>query len=236
MLDESGSIGSTSGAQQAVINGSKAFVNGLVDSGAQLAVIEFNSSARTVPLGSPATVYNNVTSQFASGPFANYISSDYDPSGYTNWEDALAEVGALNPKPELVVFLTDGDPTARGNGSGADSGFPNGSYLTMNPAFTQSNNLKASGLHMFAIGVGAALTNERQQGARARDLGAEGVPGTSAARGRLHGDLRLPTTGRGPRHDRPCALFGACQGDEARRRTGRRHRTRPRTGGSSTAP
>ena len=58
------------------------------------------------------------------------------------------------------MFLTDGDPTARGNGSGADSGFPNGSYLTMNPAFTQSNNLKASGLHMFAIGVGAALTNE----------------------------------------------------------------------------
>ena len=51
VLDESGSIGSTSGAQQAVINGSKAFVNGLVDSGAQLAVIEFNSSARTVPLG-----------------------------------------------------------------------------------------------------------------------------------------------------------------------------------------
>ena len=159
VLDESGSIGSTSGAQQAVINGSKAFVNGLVDSGAQLAVIEFNSSARTVPLGNPATVYNNVTSQFASGPFSNYISGEYDPSGYTNWEDALAEVGALNPRPELVVFLTDGDPTARGNGSGADSGFPNGSYLTMNPAFTQSNNLKASGLHMFAIGVGAALTN-----------------------------------------------------------------------------
>ena len=36
VLDESGSIGSTNGAQQAVINGSKAFVNGLVDSGAQL--------------------------------------------------------------------------------------------------------------------------------------------------------------------------------------------------------
>ena len=76
-----------------MINGSKAFVNGLVDSGAQLAVIDFNSSARTVPLGSPASVYNNVTSQFASGPFANYINGEYDPSGWTNWEDAFVEVG-----------------------------------------------------------------------------------------------------------------------------------------------
>ena len=62
-----------------MINGSKAFVNGLVDSGAQLAVIEFNSSARTVSLG--GLIYNNVTSQFASGPFASYINGDYDPSG-----------------------------------------------------------------------------------------------------------------------------------------------------------
>ena len=161
VLDESGSIGSTNGAQQAVINGSKAFVNGLVDSGAQLAVIEFNSSARTVPLG--GLVYNNVTAQFASGPFASYISNDYDPSGYTNWQDALVEVAALSPKPELVVFLTDGDPTARGSGSGADTNFPNGSYLVMNPAFTQSNGLKAGGLHMFAIGVGAALTNDNSK-------------------------------------------------------------------------
>ena len=161
VLDESGSIGSTSGAQQAVISGSKAFVNGLVDSGAQLAVIDFNSSARTVSLGSPASVYNNVTSAFASGPFASYINGQYDPSGWTNWQDAFVEVGYLSPSPELVVFLTDGDPTARN--PGPDTGFPNGSYLTMNPAFTEANGLKQRGLHMFAIGVGAALTNENSK-------------------------------------------------------------------------
>ena len=33
----------------------------------------------------------------------------------------------------------------------------------MNPAFTQSNGLKAGGLHMFAIGVGAALTNDNSK-------------------------------------------------------------------------
>ena len=56
------------------------------------------------------------------------------------------------------MFLTDGDPIARN--PGPDTGFPNGSYLAMNPAFTEANGLKASGLHMFAIGVGAALSNE----------------------------------------------------------------------------
>ena len=163
VLDESGSIGDTPGARQAVIDGSKAFVNGLVDSGAQLAVLEFNSSARTVSLGSgipgsPLRVYNNVTPAFAAGPFANYINGQYNPDGWTNWEDAFHEVSDLTPRPELVVFLTDGDPTARN--PGPDTGFPNGSYLAMNPAFTEANGLKASGLHMFAIGVGAALSNE----------------------------------------------------------------------------
>ena len=156
VLDESGSIGSTSGAQQAVISGSKAFVNGLVDSGARLAVIDFNSSARTVSL-SPDGVYNNVTSAFASGPFASYINGQYDPSGWTNWQDAFVEVGFLSPMPELVVFLTDGDPTARN--PGPDTGFPNGSYLAMNPAFTEANGARQRGIHVFAIGVGAALTN-----------------------------------------------------------------------------
>ena len=144
-----------------MINGSKAFVNGLVDSGAQLAVIDFSSTAGTVLLG--GQVYNNVTSAFATGPFATYINSNYNPNGWTNWEAAFAQVSALSTKPELVVFLTDGDPTAFGTSSNPSTGFPNGSYLAMDPAFTRANGLKASGLHMFAIGVGAALSNNNSR-------------------------------------------------------------------------
>ena len=204
-----------------MINGSKAFVNGLVDSGAQLAVLDFSSTRAHRLLSTQ--VYNSVTSQFATGPFANYINNSYNPSGWTNWEDAFAQVSALSTRPELVVFLTDGDPTARFTSSNPETGFPNGSYLAMDPAFTRANALKASGLHMFAIGVGAALSNNEQQGAPARDLGAERVPGVPAARGRLHGDLRLQAVGGGPRDDRTRALLGARQGDEARRRGRRRH-------------
>ena len=163
VLDESGSIGTTPGATQAVRNGAKAFVNGLIDSGAQLAVVDFSSSAETVPLGTPAQVYNDVTDQFAAGPFNSYINGKYNPGGYTNWQDALLEVNGLDPKPEFVVLVTDGDPTARNTATGAETGFPDGSYSVIDPAFTAANQLKSSGVHMFAMGVGAALTNPGSQ-------------------------------------------------------------------------
>ena len=88
VLDESGSIGTTPGATQAVRNGAKAFVNGLIDSGAQLAVVDSalrrDGSARHAP-----QVYNDVTDHFVHGPFNSYINGKYNPGGYTNWQDAL---------------------------------------------------------------------------------------------------------------------------------------------------
>jgi uncharacterized repeat protein (TIGR01451 family) len=163
VLDASGSIGTTQGATKAVRDGATAFVDGLVDSGAQLAVLDFSTTARTRQLGTPPQTYNTVTQSFASGPFASYINNTYNPSGYTNWQDALQSLNSLNPKPEFVVFVTDGDPTARNTATGAETGFPDGSYSVMNPAFLAANQLKGAGAHMFAMGVGAALTNAGSQ-------------------------------------------------------------------------
>src|SRR5262249_58604601 len=47
--------------------------------------------------------------------------------------------------------------------TGTETGFPDGSYSVMNPAFIAANQLKAGGAHMFAMGVGAALTNAGSQ-------------------------------------------------------------------------
>ena len=174
VLDESYSIQQTSGAATGVRNGARAFMNGLVGSGAQVAVIEFNSQARTVSLG--PTAYNAVTSTFVSGSFERYISgsgpgetyspgSYSSPNYYTNWDDAFVKAQALAPKPQLVVFLTDGDPTARNitTSPGFQTGFTNGSYAALNPAFNDANAVKASGTHIFVIGVGAALTSSDSQ-------------------------------------------------------------------------
>ncbi len=172
VLDESGSIGSVTDGIKNVRDGAKAFVNGLAGTGSQLAVIEFNTQSRTIPLS--GATYNEITTAYANGPFATYINgagptSDtrYNPKDYsgnnqyTNWQDALLDTNALGPLPELVVFITDGDPTARNTSSGAETGFTDGSYLVMNPAFIAANALKGNAVtsRIFALGVGAAVTD-----------------------------------------------------------------------------
>jgi hypothetical protein len=78
-------------------------------------------------------------------------------------------VRAIAPQPQLVVFLTDGDPTARNtSATTAQTGFPDGSYAALNPAFAQANTLKAlapagSGAHLFVVGVGAGVTSPDSQ-------------------------------------------------------------------------
>ena len=167
VLDESYSIYQTSGAVAAVRAGALAFANGLIDTGAQVAVVEFNSQARTVPLS--GNVYNTITPAFTGGAFTNYVNalgpgetyspgSYSSPNYYTNWQDAFTKVSALPQRPDLVVFLTDGDPTARSTGATTfETGFPEGSYLTLQPAFAGANALKNAGAHVLAMGVGAAV-------------------------------------------------------------------------------
>ena len=227
MLDESYSIHQTSGAETGVRNGARAFMNGLVGSGAQVAVIEFNSQARTVSLG--PTAYNAVTSTFVSGPFERYISgsgpgetyspgSYSSPNYYTNWDDAFVKAQALSPKPQLVVFLTDGDPTARNitTSPGFQTGFTNGSYAALNPAFNDANAVKASGTHVFVIGVGAALTSSDSQVPAAVDLGQRPVPAEQPPRLRLHAHHQLLAAPGSALADQLRALLGAGTRHEAR--------------------
>ena len=172
VLDESGSIGNTSGATAAVRDGAKAFVQGLDDTATQIAVIEFNSQARTILL--QGKTYNTVDDAYITA-FAKYVNGgsnpSYDPKAYTgsdqwtNWQDALTDSKALTPNPNMVVFLTDGDPTAYGTGSATPvTGLTDGSTLAMNPAFDAANILRAAMTHMFVIGVGAALSDPASRG------------------------------------------------------------------------
>src|SRR5262249_26335788 len=89
----------------------------------------------------------------------------YNPATWTNWSDAFTRVGELSPQPQLVVFLTDGDPTARTVSGTNQTGYPDGSYIWLNPAFDQANALKAppNRTHIFVVGVGEGLTSPSSQ-------------------------------------------------------------------------
>jgi uncharacterized repeat protein (TIGR01451 family) len=168
VLDESGSIQSTAGAETAVRSAANAFANGLADTGSQLAVIEFGTSAKrvfdytTVTSGAGGTLATTFQPYFngtASSP-ADVYDSPSQTGQFTNWQDALEEVNLLNTASgvaPLVVFVTDGDPTATGTSAPFATNVASATALT--PAIVQANAVKAQGSHILAVGVGAALNN-----------------------------------------------------------------------------
>jgi uncharacterized repeat protein (TIGR01451 family) len=180
VLDESGSINNTQGATTGVRNAANAFIGALSGTGSQVGIVEFNTRAR-FPVPYTAVTPTSVTNLFT--PYVNDTNGaaeGYNPGAYsgsqvwTNWDDALQEVqlanaNAANPDADLVVFVTDGDPTAYNNTHPND---PSNTAVTTNAsssgtALTNAANhadaVKTQGSHMFVVGVGAALQNAQSE-------------------------------------------------------------------------
>jgi len=154
VLDESHSIEQAS-ATQKVRDATRVLAQGLVGTGASMAVFKFNTTASS----SFIAPYQQVTSGFVSGALATYLNN-YQPtiySPYTNWDAGLAKVQAetqANP-PQLVVFLTDGNPNRLGNGATV---YEEGYYPPVNAAVGVAETLKQRS-HMFVVGVGSGVTD-----------------------------------------------------------------------------
>jgi hypothetical protein len=165
VLDESTSI-LNENAVDDVRNGADAFVTALKDTGSQVAITAFGNTARdgVVP-------YQEVTSSTVS-TFTDWIHNKV-PGGYnvttntgTNWEDALLHVPEVSGgPPDLVVFVTDGDPTIYNTSIGAGTagiGSPL-DLIGLDRAVTAANAVKRlttehGHTHMFVVGVGPAVT------------------------------------------------------------------------------
>lgn len=171
VLDESGSIRDADAIGQ-VQDATFGFLEALADTGSQVALVEFNSTARY------AIDYTPITSG-ADGALENvfrpYLDHNFDPPEsplwYTNWNDAMKQVALGNEshRADLVVFVTDGDPTAFNNehpGSNEASTIEQVTYNTISTgrALTQTvefaNTVKNQGSRLVALGVGNALTSE----------------------------------------------------------------------------
>jgi uncharacterized repeat protein (TIGR01451 family) len=83
----------------------------------------------------------------------------------TNWDDALDEASSINAGSgvaPLVLFLTDGDPTAYNLDQ---SGEPGGVAVTgvttqaVLRAVSEADEIRAQGSHLVAVGVGNALSD-----------------------------------------------------------------------------
>jgi uncharacterized repeat protein (TIGR01451 family) len=179
VLDESGSIDNTE--SQLVRQGVRSLALALLNSGADLHVIEFATEASVINLGGSLvtpTFINNLNlylgnnNNNSGNPGFNgqrYRTFAAGCDGRTNWEAGL--IAAQGIAADLVIFFTDGNPTAynvtNGNCAGGtvaigNTGgvpvFPGFSNTTaLNNAIVQANAVKAQGKHMFVAAVGDDL-------------------------------------------------------------------------------
>lgn len=142
---------------------STAFANALVNKGATLGIVTFGSNANG-QLFTPALVTNSNI-----GNIRDSID-DMEVSGtqYTNWDRGLAQVSGDNY--DVIIVLTDGNPTRYGNGQGSGSWTD---MQRMEESIFSANQLKTEGSQLMAFGVGAFLSASMPQNLQA-------VTGTTA--------------------------------------------------------
>ena len=177
ILDESGSINGygsgTANVSSQVRTGAGSLLNALSGTGSRVAVVEFNTTARRASIG--GTTAYQVVDASTINDFLGYIndpsgntaaeSNHYDPEDYianpqttfTNWQDALVMAKSMNATEgvaQLIVFFTDGNPTAYNKSTGGvtTGTTPTVTANALNIATTAANNVKAQGSHIFVIG------------------------------------------------------------------------------------
>lgn len=115
--------------------------------GAQAAVVRFSDNAV-------------VSYPMASGTFP-LVSNGYNPAsgGGTNWEAGLLAANSLLPNPNtIIVFITDGTPTAYLDGGGAVA-YTTNSVLATNEAIGAVNMIYGQGTPIVGIGIGSVSTH-----------------------------------------------------------------------------
>ncbi|HET6444407.1 MAG TPA: vWA domain-containing protein [candidate division Zixibacteria bacterium] len=167
VLDESGSIygaGNATDIRTDVRDAANGFLDALKDTGSQIAIVEFGTVAR-LPFGYTPLTSANVASVLT--PYVNGVGPDsdhrYEPGDYadtnayyTNWEDALDMVGSVNaggPTADLVIFFTDGKPTAHNDGSGGQTISTSNIQPHLDAAEIAADGVKGDGSHIFVLGV-----------------------------------------------------------------------------------
>lgn len=170
ILDESGSVDPHEDTIRSSVH---AFLDTLSGSGAATSMVEFGSSAATVMDYTEISPTNitNLFDPYLDGTAAGQVYDSPSQMGaYTNWDDALDEVSAINdagPVAPVVLFLTDGDPTAYNLDQGAEPGGVSISGVSaeaVQRAVEEADEVNAQGSHIIAIGVGSALSNAESIG------------------------------------------------------------------------
>ncbi|HLS48804.1 MAG TPA: hypothetical protein VK024_02320, partial [Actinomycetaceae bacterium] len=157
VIDRSTSI--DAGEMNTLKGAAKAFVGegGLGGTPSVVSLFSFGTSAEV--LGLDISLVNQAGINQASSLIDSIPVAPASSPQYTNWDQALRTV-ANNGPFDLVIFVTDGDPTTFGNGGTFSS---NVTFQALEHAVASANQVKAqtgpAGGHTRIIGLGIAMTS-----------------------------------------------------------------------------
>jgi hypothetical protein len=195
VLDESASI-PAEGATETVRDAALAFVRALSDTETSVGIIPFSVRARV------GVEYTEVTGTSIGSTFQPFIrnTGDFNPSGGattgtgfnpsrsatsalggtsgTNWDAGFATVSDLGPAPDLVVFVTDGDPNATGTAPTSITTDLDGGVDVMRAAVASAGQVKQRDSRVFAVGVGPVVRSEAGPSRLTAVSGPDAFPGT----------------------------------------------------------
>jgi len=175
VVDVSSSIVSPVDYRGQLVDAMDAFVDALQGTPSRVALYTFGSdspapgfatesNSALMPVGTPAeaTTFKN--------RYGYWVTKTW-PTNFTNWDRGFAAVAESNPDAsdpdhfELVVLLTDGNPTVYGPSptqlgnpnalKDANSGYTR--FRELGDGLASSNSVKGQGTRVLAVGVGAGV-------------------------------------------------------------------------------
>ncbi len=150
LLDESGSTSEENGTLRSA---AKDFVDVFKGTPTEFRVFSFSWLGREESDGSWDSVLSSTTAVHQD------IDKVNNPDGGTNWDSAFRTVAALAPDAQVVVKVSDGNPTTYGDSQNYEGGTVH--LADVEAGILSANSLKAlpSKPTILAIGVGQAVSN-----------------------------------------------------------------------------
>jgi len=175
VIDNSGSIDPSNLSQ--VKNAVTSFITAFSGTSTQFSVTKFATSALVIK--EFTNNLNEINSIINSIP----ETSTTDGTGATNWQDALIKakstlLSSLNRPSisDLIVFVSDGNPTVAGPPPVDLSNYPHPNSLS--EAVIVANTIKAGGVKILALGIGNSISVQNLQKIAGSSSGVNGVLNT----------------------------------------------------------
>ena len=173
VVDVSSSI-ANSGAQQDLVDVMDSFVDALRGTPSSVALITFGTDSPAAGFPANTSLTSVATAADASAfkqRYAGWAAMPSWPSNYTNWDRGLAAAAAENGAVgsathfDLVLFVTDGNPTVygpnplTGGGQLRDPASGYTRFRELGNGLASANLVKSQGTRVLAFGVGSGLAD-----------------------------------------------------------------------------